>query len=94
MASVWRIGKSYENREEFGPGSEFGFEKPLLFFELLLAAQETDPNPVRDTLGFVFPAPLLQKNPLHFFRLPPRFGSLRAPHNRQVEGSSPSGPTI
>jgi hypothetical protein len=28
----------------FGLGSEFGFEKTLLFFELLPAAQETDPT--------------------------------------------------
>ena len=55
---------------------------------------QTDPNEVRNTLGFGYNGPGLQKNPLRFFRLPPRFGPLRAAHNRQVEGSSPSGPTI
>ena len=78
----------------FCPGSEFGSGKPLRFFNLLTPTPKTDPNQVRHTLGFGFFAPPHQKNPLRFFRLLPRFGPLPAPHNRQVEGSSPSGPTI
>jgi len=77
-----------------GPSSEFGFEKPLPFFELLPAIQETATNPVRHTLGFGSHALPRQKNLLPFFALLSRFGPLRAAHNRQVEGSSPSGPTI
>ena len=94
MASEWRIGKSYESRVGFGPGSEFGFQKPLRFFNLLTPIPRTDPNPVQHMLGFGFPALPRQKNLLPFFRLLTRFAPLRAPHNRQVEGSSPSGPTI
>ena len=78
----------------FGPGSEFGFENPLRFLNFLPPAPQTDPTQVRHTLGFGFPAPLRQKKLLIFFRLLPRFGPLTSPHNRQVEGSSPSGPTI
>jgi len=38
----------------------------------------------RHTLGFGIPAPLPQKKALLFFRLLPRFGSLRAAYNRWV----------
>jgi hypothetical protein len=72
----------------------FGFENLLLVFDLLPRPLQTDPNPVRHTLGFGYPAQTHQKNTLTFFRLLPRFGPLPAPHNRQVEGSNPSGPTI
>jgi hypothetical protein len=73
-----------------GPSSEFGFEKPLLFFELLPDAQETDLNQVRLTLGFGYPALLRQEKLLPFFRLLPKFGSLPVPHNRQVEDGGPT----
>jgi hypothetical protein len=72
----------------------FGFEKSLKLFALLPLSPKTDLLQVRHTLGFGFPALPRLENPLPFFRLPPRFRPLPAPHNRQVEGSSPSGPTI
>ena len=78
----------------FGPGSEFGFKNPLEILRLPTAIPQTDPSQVRHTLGFGYPAPPCQKKLLPFFRLLPRFGPLTSPHNRQVEGSSPSGPTI
>ena len=79
---------------QLGPGSEFGFRNPLHFFALLAPTPKTDPNPVRHTLGFGYNAPGLVDSPLGFFSLLSRFGTLPASHNRQVEGSSPSGPTI
>jgi hypothetical protein len=78
----------------FGPGSEFGSEKLLRFFDLLPPNRKTDPKEVRHTLGFGHPALTCQKNPLPFLHLLPGLDPLPAPHNRQVEGSSPSGPTI
>jgi len=51
---------------------------------------QTDPNQVRHTLGFGYPAPIPQKNLLPFFRLLRRFGSLPAPHNLQVEAGRPA----
>jgi hypothetical protein len=72
-----------------GPGAVFGFKTPLQIFGLLKVTPQTDPNPVRHTLGFDFPALARKKNPLHFFCLLPRFGSLRVPHNRQVEDGRP-----
>src|SRR5690606_22269984 len=78
----------------FGPGSEFGFRNPLHFFDLLAPIPKSDPNQVRHTLGFGYNTPSHDKNLLHFFGLLPRSGTLTASHNRQVEGSSPSGPTI
>jgi len=50
---------------------------------------ETDAKQVRHTLGFGFPALPRQKKALPFFHLLPRFGPLRAPHNRQVEDGRP-----
>ncbi len=75
----WRLGRS----------SEFGFENPLRFFNLIPPIPQTDPNQVQHTLGFGFSALSRRKNPLHFFCLLPRFGPLRAPHNRQVEDGRP-----
>ena len=78
----------------FGPGSEFGFKNPLEILRLPTAIPQTDPSQVRHTLGFGLAALPRQINPLFFMQLLPRFSPLPAPHNRQVEGSSPSGPTI
>ena len=80
--------------EGFGPGSEFGFGNLLRFFGLLPPTTKTDRTQVRHTLGFGYSTPPRQKNLLVFIKLHPRFGPLTSPHNRQVEGSSPSGPTI
>ena len=80
--------------EGFGPGSEFGFGNLLRFFGLLPPTTKTDRTQVRHTLGFGFTGLVHQKNLLPFFRLLPRLGALTSAHNRQVEGSSPSGPTI
>jgi hypothetical protein len=80
--------------QSFGPGSEFGFKNPLAFFNLLRPTPQTDPNSVRHTVGFGYNAPRHQRNLLSFFSLLSKFGTLPASHNRQVEGSSPSGPTI
>jgi len=77
-----------------GRSSEFGFRNPLHFFNLLAPPPQTDPSQVQHTFGFGYNALGLQKNPLRVFNLPTRFGPLTASHNRQVEGSSPSGPTI
>jgi len=44
--------------------------------------------------GFYHPALVHWKNPLRFFRLRLEFFSVRTPHNRLVEDSSLSGPTI
>jgi len=77
-----------------GVGSEFGFGNYLRFFNLLTPTPQTDPLQVRHTFGLGSLALHHQKNPLLFFRLLPEFCTLTAPHNRQVEGSSPSGPTI
>ena len=71
---------------KFGLGSEFGFENPLHFFNLLAPTPQIDPAPVRHTLGFGYNAPGLVDSPLVFFSLLARFGSLPASHNRQVEG--------
>jgi hypothetical protein len=78
----------------FGPGSEFGFRNPLPIFNLPTPTPQTDPLQVRHTFGLGSLALHHQKNPLLFFRLLPEFCTLTAPHNRQVEGSNPSGPTI
>ena len=80
--------------EGLGPGSEFGFENPLRFLALPPPTPKTDPQPVRHTLGFGYNAPELVDSPLPFLNLLSQFGTLPASHNRQVEGSSPSGPTI
>jgi hypothetical protein len=85
-----RMREHRGDRKLFGRGSVFGFKKPLLFFELLPAALETDPDQVRHTLGFGSRGLPRQKNPLHFFALPPRFAPLPAPHNRQVEDGGPT----
>ena len=76
-------------RNRFGPGSEFGFADLLPFLGLPVTCSETDPNKVRHTLGFGYPALPSQKNPLPFFSLLRKFGPLRAPHNRQVEDGRP-----
>ena len=81
-------------KESFGPGSEFGFENPLRFFNLLAPTPQTDPTRFGIRSVSVTMHPASQKNPLPFFSLLSQFGSLPASHNRQVEGSSPSGPTI
>ena len=85
---------SLSSASRFGPGSEFGFKNPLRFFDLVAPTPKTDPSQVRNTLGFGYNARGPQKNALAFFKLVAQFGSLPASHNRQVEGSSPSGPTI
>jgi hypothetical protein len=66
----------------------FGSENTLRFFRLLPPTHETNPTQFRHTLGFGCSAQAHKKIPLPFFRLLPRFGSLTALHNRQVEGSS------
>jgi len=76
--------------EYFGPGSEFGFENLLHIFNLPPPTPKTEPTQVRHTLGFGYPAPPRQQNPLPFFRLLPGFRSLPAPHNRQVEAGRPA----
>lgn len=80
-------------RPQLGPGSEFGFENLLHFFNLLAPTLQTDPSQVRPEFGFGSAATCPEKNLLRFFSLLSRFGTLPASHNRQVEGSSPSGPT-
>jgi hypothetical protein len=79
---------------QLGPGSEFGSQNPLPIFNLLAPTPQTSLNPVRHTFGFGYNAPGLVDSPLPFLNLLSRFGTLPASHNRQVEGSSPSGPTI
>lgn len=80
--------------QNLGPGSEFGFENLLRFFDLLAPTLQTSPLQVRPEFGFGSAATCPEKNLLRFFSLLNRFSSLTASHNRQVEGSSPSGPTI
>ena len=70
-------------------GSEFGFGNLLHILNLLPSWSETDRSQVRHTLGFGYPALLRQEKLLPFFRLLPKFGSLPAPHNRQVEDGRP-----
>ena len=67
-----------------GPGSEFGFENVLCFFDLLPPAPQTDPAQVRHTFGFGYPALSQQENTLQFFRLVGRLSPLLPPHNRGV----------
>ena len=78
----------------FGPGSEFGSENLLLFLNFLPSELVIDPKQVRHTFGFGIHALHCERKLLPFIRLLTNFGPLPAPHNRQVEGSSPSGPTI
>ena len=61
---------------EFGPRSEFGFEKLLQFFCLPPSTPDTGTNQVRHTLGFCSYATPCQKNLLVFMQLHPRFGPL------------------
>ena len=78
----------------FGSSSEFGFEKLLEILDIVPAGTETDPEQVRDSFVPSCEFGIGQQNPVTFFSLLFQPGSVRAPHNRQVEGSSPSGPTI
>ena len=51
-------------------------------------------NQDRHTFGFVDKAYRRPEKLLTFFHLLSEFFPVRTTHNRQVEGSSPSGPTI
>lgn len=67
----WAVAMEFAavGRTRFGPGSEFGFRILLRIFNLLIPIPRTDPNPVQHTLGFGFPAPPHQINPLPFLPL-------------------------
>jgi hypothetical protein len=72
-----------------GPGSEFGFENPLHFFNLLTPILQVGPEQVRPEFGLGLHADHHQKNALLFFSFLQKFGTLTAPHNRQVEDGRP-----
>ena len=72
----------------------FGFENFLRFFNLLPTTQQIDPSQVRHTFGFGSLVQRHQENLLSIFGLLAYIRTVRTTHNRQVEGSNPSGPTI
>ena len=73
---------------------KFGLGNCLGFFHLLQPTPPTGPPQVRHRVSLGFPALRCKKNSLRFFGLLEQFAAVPPTHNRQVEGSNPSGPTI
>jgi hypothetical protein len=79
---------------QFRKKPEVRFQKPLSLLQLTATRLGIAHPKSRHKLGLSRPALLHQENSLAFFSLLAIFPLDHPTHNRQVEGSSPSGPTI
>ena len=70
------------------------FRKPVTLLQLAANQLGIAHQQSRHKVGLSHPALPRQKNLLAFFELPPTLSTHPPTHNRTVEGSSPSGPTI
>jgi hypothetical protein len=73
---------------------EVRFQKPVTLLQLTATQLGIATTKVRHKLGFGHPSLSHQKIPLSFFGLLVSFPVEHPTHNRQAEGSSPSGPAI